>query len=617
MFRRGTGEGSDVVGKEMYEFEDKGGRALALRPEGTAPIVRAWVQHRPPLPWKAWYATPAFRYERPQAGRYRQHHQVGVEALGHRRRRPRRRGDRPGRPVLPCPRARHATACASTPWATTTAGPPTSSCCATTWRAPRDELCPEHRERAAGQPAAGARLQARRLPGRHRRRPDAGRPPVRAVPRRTWPGCWAGLDALGVPYDRRPPAGPGVRLLHPDDVRVLLRRPRVGPERHRRGRPLRRHGGDCSAARPRRASASAWASSGSCWPATPRACSRSTPRRSTPSWSTPTGGTAARDLTAALRDAGLSADRAFDDRSMKAQFKAADRSGARWVLIVGPDEAASGTVSLRPLRGDGDQRTVPVDGGGRRASAAADPRRRQPPDRPVTGTPTHDHGPRLRRGHPKGPSSDRSPRAQPTSSGATSMRTDHVRDAAGRRRRAHGDRVRLGGEAPRARRAPGLPRRARPHRHRPVRGAGHRRRPFRVRGGRGGHRAASARRGPVNPELPTGEVELADCTVTLLNAAEPPPFAVDDRVDVDEVIRLKHRFVDLRRPTMQANLRLRAKVNGGPAGGHGPPGLRRGGDAAAVGADPRGGPGVRRAQPAPPRRRATCSPRARSWPSSC
>ncbi len=68
--------------------------------------------------------------------------------------------------------------------------------------------------------------------------------------------------------------------------------------------------------------------------------------------------------------------------------------------------------------------------------------------------------------------------------------------------------------------------------------------------------------GTVNAELPTGEVELADCTVTLLNAAEPPPFAVDDRVEVDEVIRLRHRFVDLRRPTMQANLRLRAKVNG-------------------------------------------------------
>ena len=82
VFHRGIGEGSDVVGKEMYEFTDRGGRNLALRPEGTASIVRAFVQHRPAAPWRAWYATPSFRYERPQAGRFRQHHQVGVEVLG-------------------------------------------------------------------------------------------------------------------------------------------------------------------------------------------------------------------------------------------------------------------------------------------------------------------------------------------------------------------------------------------------------------------------------------------------------------------------------------------------------------------------------------------------------
>ena len=82
VFRRGIGEGSDVVGKEMYEFADRDGQLLALRPEGTASIVRAFVQHHPLLPFKAWYVTPAFRHERPQAGRYRQHHQVGVEALG-------------------------------------------------------------------------------------------------------------------------------------------------------------------------------------------------------------------------------------------------------------------------------------------------------------------------------------------------------------------------------------------------------------------------------------------------------------------------------------------------------------------------------------------------------
>ncbi|MBV8386311.1 MAG: histidine--tRNA ligase, partial [Acidimicrobiia bacterium] len=77
-----VGESTDVVRKEMYDFEDKGGRRLALRPEGTASVVRAWVQHRPTLPFKSWYAAPSFRYERPQAGRYRQHHQLGVEALG-------------------------------------------------------------------------------------------------------------------------------------------------------------------------------------------------------------------------------------------------------------------------------------------------------------------------------------------------------------------------------------------------------------------------------------------------------------------------------------------------------------------------------------------------------
>ena len=82
VFHRGIGEASDVARKEMYTFTDRGDRTYALRPEGTASVVRAYLQHHPTPPWKAWYATPAFRYERPQAGRYRQHHQVGVEALG-------------------------------------------------------------------------------------------------------------------------------------------------------------------------------------------------------------------------------------------------------------------------------------------------------------------------------------------------------------------------------------------------------------------------------------------------------------------------------------------------------------------------------------------------------
>ena len=81
VFQR-VGESTDVVRKEMYDFDDKGGRRIALRPEGTAPVVRAFVQHHPPVPWKVWYVAPHFRYERPQKGRYRQHWQVGAEVLG-------------------------------------------------------------------------------------------------------------------------------------------------------------------------------------------------------------------------------------------------------------------------------------------------------------------------------------------------------------------------------------------------------------------------------------------------------------------------------------------------------------------------------------------------------
>src|SRR5260370_28828094 len=81
VFQR-VGAATDVVSKEMYEFTDRGNRRLALRPEGTAPVVRAYVQHHPTPPWKVWYLAPHFRYERPQKGRYRQHWQLGAEVLG-------------------------------------------------------------------------------------------------------------------------------------------------------------------------------------------------------------------------------------------------------------------------------------------------------------------------------------------------------------------------------------------------------------------------------------------------------------------------------------------------------------------------------------------------------
>ncbi len=76
------GEATEVVTKEMYDFHDKGGRHVALRPEQTASVCRAFVEHRPTTPWKVWYSGPNFRYEKPQQGRYRQFDQVGIEALG-------------------------------------------------------------------------------------------------------------------------------------------------------------------------------------------------------------------------------------------------------------------------------------------------------------------------------------------------------------------------------------------------------------------------------------------------------------------------------------------------------------------------------------------------------
>ena len=85
LFERGVGESTDIVRKEMFTFDDQGGRSITLRPEGTAPICRAYIEHgmhRLPQPVKLWYRGPFFRYERPQEGRFREFNQVGAEAIG-------------------------------------------------------------------------------------------------------------------------------------------------------------------------------------------------------------------------------------------------------------------------------------------------------------------------------------------------------------------------------------------------------------------------------------------------------------------------------------------------------------------------------------------------------
>jgi len=85
LFSRAVGESSDIVNKEMYTFSDRSDRSITLRPEGTAGVVRAYIEHsmdRASRPQKLWYRGPMFRYERPQTGRYRQFHQIGIEAIG-------------------------------------------------------------------------------------------------------------------------------------------------------------------------------------------------------------------------------------------------------------------------------------------------------------------------------------------------------------------------------------------------------------------------------------------------------------------------------------------------------------------------------------------------------
>src|ERR1043165_1588375 len=86
LFHRGVGETTDIVHKETYTFEDRGGRSLTLRPEGTAGVVRAMIEHNLPADQaarqKVYYLTSNFRFERPQSGRLRIHHQFGIEAFG-------------------------------------------------------------------------------------------------------------------------------------------------------------------------------------------------------------------------------------------------------------------------------------------------------------------------------------------------------------------------------------------------------------------------------------------------------------------------------------------------------------------------------------------------------
>ena len=350
VFQR-MGEGSDVVRKEMYDFLDKGGRRLALRPEGTASVVRAFVQHRPVLPWKVWYVAPSFRYERPQAGRYRQHHQLGMEVLG---------STDPDVDIEVVALAWDlyaALGLRQVVLALNSIGDPVCRPAyvkelETFLLARQGELCREHRDRVTVNPLRAL---------------DCKRPECRAATMKApsildhlcaecldhFAKVRAGLDELGVPF-----------MLDPRLVRGLDYYTRTtfefqasaldtaqstvgaggrydGLVEELGGPPTPGFGIGIGVERVLLACDAEGA-----FPA---------PERRVDVWVVDvTAGEAGRNLTWSLRRAGISADRGFGGRSMRAQMKLADRSGARLALIVGADEEAGGTVSVRDLRGEPD-----------------------------------------------------------------------------------------------------------------------------------------------------------------------------------------------------------------------------------------------------------------------
>ena len=345
VFQR-IGEGTDVVAKEMYDFQDKGGRHVALRPEGTAPVARAWVQHRPAVPWKVWYATPAFRYEQPQAGRLRQHHQVGVECIGS--------ADPDVDVEIIALGHAYLSALGLRQWRLLLnfMGTPAD-------RAIYSGVLQEWlRARAADlAPADAAKIESHPL-----RVLDTKDPLSRAVLIDA-PRVAEHLDSASIAHGERVRAGLGALGIAFEIDESLVRgldyythtlfefqSSALGNAQStilgggRYDGLIEQLGG----------------------PATPGigfgsgiervllTCDAEgvfdPPTRRLDCYVVDvTGGMAATTLTQTLRLAGLSADRSFDGRSMKAQVKGAAKSSARFALIVGEQEEADGTVSVRDL----------------------------------------------------------------------------------------------------------------------------------------------------------------------------------------------------------------------------------------------------------------------------
>ncbi|HET8929026.1 MAG TPA: histidine--tRNA ligase [Acidimicrobiales bacterium] len=347
VFQR-VGEGTDVVRKEMYDFHDKGDRHLALRPEGTASIVRAYVQHRPVTPWKVFYAAPSFRYERPQAGRLRQHHQLGVEVLGSRD------------PDLDVEVIAlgwdHLASLGLTQVRLlinsmgTRADRAAYVATVQAWLAERRDVL---------DPADAAKVDDHPMRVLDSKR-EATRALVADAPSITeslsseaadhFARVLDGLDALEIPYERTPTLVRGLDYYTHTTFEIVsdaldaAQSTILGGGRYD-GLVAEMGGPDTPGV-----------GFGSGIERVLLACDAEgvfplDERVVDVFVVDTTGGAEATRITTELRRAGISADRAFDGRSMRAQMKVADRSGAAMAVIVGPDELSEEVASLRVLRG--------------------------------------------------------------------------------------------------------------------------------------------------------------------------------------------------------------------------------------------------------------------------
>ncbi len=356
VFRR-IGEGTDVVTKEMYDFLDKGDRQMALRPEKTAAVCRAFAQHRPTTPWKVWYAGPFFRYESPQAGRLRQFHQVGAEILG---------SDDPDVDVEVIALAARVLAGAGltrnvlviNSMGDAESRQQFAEALQQFLRDNLDDVDPADREKVEAHPLRVLDSKRDATLEVTARGPQVADFLTEAATEH-FDRVRAGLDSLAISYRVEPRLVRGLdyysHTLFEFQSEALQSAQNALGGGGRYNGLVKALGG----------------------PETPGvgfamgierillACDAEqtfdAPDSSPVAFVVDvTGGEQARDLTFELRDLGISADRAFDQRSMKAQMKAADRSGARWAVIIGQDEATAGSVTLRDMRGSDDpQSSIP------------------------------------------------------------------------------------------------------------------------------------------------------------------------------------------------------------------------------------------------------------------